>query len=397
MATLLLVVIYIAYIGLGVPDSLFGTAWPAIYTEMNLPISTANIVTILTCMGTIISSLLSARLINRFGTGIVTAVSTSLTAVALLGYSQSQNIYFICLCAVPLGFGAGAIDSAQNGYVAKHYNARHMNFLHCFYGVGVACSPFLMSFGLRHGNWRTGYLFAFTLQAIISIITIFALPLWNKAHPKMKMEEGEKPKTWSLWQQAKMPAIRATWLMFIASCGIEAICTTWGSTFLVEQKGAKVDVAALIVVLYFVGLALGRFTSGLFAKKLSSWRLIYIGCALLLSAIVLLVLPFRSVALSCVGLFLTGFGIGPIYPNLTHLTPVNFGEENSQAVIGSQMAIAYVGILFAPLLFGFLAQGIGLVIFPYALAVMFALFIYALIRIVTVLKKQEKYHPKELE
>ena len=147
----------------------------------------------------------------------------------------------------------------------------------------------------------------------------------------------------------------------------------------------------------FRGLALGRFTSGLFAKKLSSWRLIYIGCALLLSAIVLLVLPFRSVALSCVGLFLTGFGIGPIYPNLTHLTPVNFGEENAQSVIGSQMAMAYVGILFAPLLFGFLAQGIGLVIFPYALAVMFALFIYALIRIVTVLKKQEKYHPKELE
>lgn len=397
MATLLLVVIYIAYIGLGVPDSLFGAAWPAIYTEMDLPISAANFVTILTCMGTIISSLLSARLINRFGTGIVTAVSTSLTAIALLGYSQAGNIYFICLCAVPLGLGAGAIDAAQNNYVALHYNARHMNFLHCFYGVGVACSPYLMSLGLQHTGWRAGYLLAFILQAVISIVTIVALPLWKKAHPELKLEGEEKPKTWSLAQQAKMPAIRATWLMFIASCGIEAICTTWGSTFLVEQKGAKVDVAALIVVLYFVGLALGRFTSGLFAKKLSSWRLIYIGCGLLISAIVVLALPFRNVPLSCVGLFLTGFGIGPIYPNLTHLTPINFGEENSQSVIGSQMAIAYVGILFAPLLFGFLAQGIGLVIFPYALAFLFVLFVYALVRIVTVLKRQDKYHPKELE
>ena len=397
MATLLLVVIYIAYIGLGVPDSLFGTAWPAMYEEFDLPISTANIVTLLTTTGTIISSLLSARLINRFGTGIVTAVSTSLTAIALLGYSQSDNIYFLCLFCFPLGFGAGAIDAAQNGYVAVHYNARHMNFLHCFYGVGVAVSPFLMSLGLKLVGWRMGYLLAFGLQAVISIVTIIALPLWGKAHPENKQTKEEKFKTISLVQQAKMPAVRMAWLMFIASCGIESICTTWGSTFLVEKKGMAVDVAALMLVLYFAGLALGRFTAGVFAKKLSSWRLMQIGCCLIITAVVLLALPIHSVALACIGLFLTGFGIGPIYPNLMHLVPINFGEENAQAIIGSQMTATYLSILLTPITFGILAQEFGLVLFPYAIGVMFALFAYAFLRSICIFKKEGKYRPNELQ
>lgn len=398
MATLLLVVIYIAYIGLGVPDSLFGTAWPAIYAELGLPLSSANAVTLLISGGTVVSSLLSARLINRFGTGIVTAVSTTLTAIALLGFSFSGSLWALCLCAVPLGLGAGAIDAAQNNYVALHYNARHMSFLHCFYGVGVALSPYLMSLGIKSGNWRSGYFWAFLIQATISIITIVAIPLWKKAHPDVQSEEPaeEKPKTLSLLQMAKMPAIRATWLAFITSCAIESTCTQWGSTFFVSAKGVTADVAAKIVILYFAGLALGRFVSGLLAKKLTSWKLIYIGCGILFCALILLAIPVNNVIVACVGLFFTGFGIGPVYPNLTYLTPINFDKEQSQAVIGSQMALAYVGIMLAPILFGFLAQEITVKLFPYYLGLLFILFILSILRLISILKKQHRYEVQVL-
>lgn len=397
MATLLLVVIYIAFIGLGVPDSLFGTAWPAIYEELGLPVSSANAVTLLISGGTILSSLFSARMISRFGTGVVTAVSTTMTAIALLGFSLSGNLLFLCLCAVPLGLGAGAIDAAQNNYVALHYNARHMSFLHCFYGIGVACSPYLMSLGIKSGNWRSGYFWAFCLQAAISIVTILALPLWKKVrHEDTDDSETTQTKTLSIPAMAKLPEIRATWLIFIASCAIEATCTQWGSTFLVTTKGVSADLAALIVMLYFIGLALGRFTSGLLAKKLTSWKLIHIGCGILLCALVLLALPIPSLAMSCIGFFLTGFGIGPVYPNLTYLTPINFDKERSQAVIGSQMAFAYVGIMLAPIFFGFLAQTISANLFPYYLGLLFAIFIFAILRLIPILKKQNKYEIQTL-
>lgn len=397
MATLLLVVIYIAYIGLGVPDSLFGTAWPAIYVELGIPLSSANAVTLLISGGTVISSLLSAKLINRFGTGIVTAVSTSLTAVALLGFSFSGSIWALCLCAIPLGLGAGAIDAAQNNYVAIHYNARHMSFLHCFYGVGVAFSPYLMSLGIKSGNWRSGYFWAFLIQATISIITIVAIPLWKKAHPDVQTDEPEKKlKTLSLLQMAKMPAIRATWLAFITSCAIESTCTQWGSTFFVSAKGVSADVSAKIVILYFAGLALGRFVSGLLAKKLTSWKLIYIGCGILFCALILLAIPVDNVVVACVGLFFTGFGIGPVYPNLTYLTPINFDKEQSQAVIGSQMALAYVGIMLAPILFGFLAQAITVALFPYYIGILFVLFICSILRLISILKRQHRYEVQVL-
>ena len=395
MATLLLVVIYISYIGLGVPDSLFGTAWPAVYTEFGLPISAANAVTLLTSTGTIISSFASGRLVKRFGTGIVAAVSTALTALALFGFSISGNIYFLCLFAIPLGIGAGAIDVAQNSYVSLHYNARQMNFLHCFYGVGVAVSPYLMSLGLRGGDWRTGYLLAFGVQSVIAIIVILALPLWKRAHPPIQgLEEERKEKTLSLFAQMKRPAIRMTWLLFITSCSIEAVCTTWGSTFLVEVKGVSAEVAAKAVILYFLGLTLGRITAGLFANKLSPWSLMYIGCGVLAGAIILLALPISGLVLPCIGLFLTGFGVAPIFPNLTHLTPINFGKEQSSAVIGSQQGMAYVGIMFTPMLFGFLAQAISLHIFAYALGIIFVALLLAMLRLVYLLKKQGVYGKK---
>lgn len=372
MATLLLVVIYTAYIGLGVPDSLFGAAWPAIYPEFGIPVSLASIVSVSCTTGTITSSFLSARLIRRFGTARVTAVSTTMTALALLGFALSGNLLCLILSAIPLGLGAGAIDAAQNNYVALHYGANHMNFLHCFYGVGVMAGPYLMSLGIESGDWRNGYFMAFAIQAVIAVIMILALPLWNRAHPEKKEEEGEAAVDISVGALAKMPAVRATWLVFILSCGIESITINWGSTFLVQSRGLTPEAAARVTILYYLGFTLARFLSGVVAKWISSWTLIRIGLVALTVSAVLLLLPFDSLALSAVGLFLVGFGVGPIYPNLTYLTPRHFGEELSQAVIGSQMAFAYVGILFLPILLGVLLGYVGSFVFPIYYAVIFA-------------------------
>ncbi len=380
MATLLVIVIFIAYVGLGVPDSLLGTAWPAIYVELGIPLSTQSIITILTSCGTIFSSLMSGKLINRFGTGIVTAISTTITAIALLGFAFSNHLAFLCLSAVPLGLGAGAIDVAQNSYVANHYNARIMNWLHCFYGIGVAVSPFLMSFGIKQGDWRTGYLLACIVQSIISIITICAIPLWKKVHPNQTISvEEAKKRDVSLLKLVKIPAVRATWLIFMFSVGIESVCTSWGSSFLVESKGVVPSVSAQMVALYFIGLTLGRFVSGIFANKISPWNIIYASSGLQFLAIVLLIIPANNVILACVGLFFMGFAIGPMYPTMTYIAPINFGERLSQAVIGSQMATTYVSVMLAPMIFGLIADAVGTFIFPYALLTLFTLFLITLI------------------
>lgn len=390
MSTLLLLVIFTAYIGLGVPDSLFGSAWPAVYVELGLPLSSQSAVTITMSFATIISSLLSNRLINRFGTNVVTAVSTSVTAVALLGFVFSNHLVFLCLSAVPLGLGAGAIDVAQNTYVAKHYSARIMNFLHCFYGVGVAISPILMSVGLKVGGWRTGYFFAFIVQSIISIITIVALPLWKRVHPIEKLSvEEKKERNVSIIKLAKNPAVLAMWGVFIFSCGIESVCTAWSSTFFVTYKGLGASDSAQITALYFVGLTLGRFVSGLVARKLSSEKLITCGSVVILIAIVLLSLPTNEVVFAIIGLTLVGFGVGPIYPNFTYLTPKIFGEKKSQAVIGSQMAITYVSIMFSPLIFGLIAEKVGTIIFPYMLIILFILFAVSAIMLKVAVKKEK--------
>lgn len=396
MATLLLIVIYCAYIGLGVPDSLFGTAWPAIYQELDLPVSAASVVTMIISSGTIISSFMSTRIINRFGTAVATAVSTSLTALALLGFSQSGNFLFLCLFAVPLGLGAGTVDAAQNSYVAMHYNARQMSFLHCFYGIGVSVSPYLMSLGLRGGEWRKGYMLAFTLQAVISVITIIALPLWKKAHPQTKTEEEKKAATVPVLTLAKMPAVRATWMLFITSCGIEVISTHWSSTFLVQCRGITPEFAAVTTMLYFIGLAAGRFVSGLVANRIKPWPQIKIGCTVLFFGVVLMFLPVTGRLVSSIGLFLIGFGIGPMYPNITYLTPIHFGDRLSQAVIGSQMGFAYIGIMVLPIVFGGMAQFLSTAIFPYFQAALFLLTLLCMSLLQSSLKKM-KNTPDEVK
>lgn len=390
MATILLIIIYIAFIGLGIPDSLFGTAWPAIYREFDLPISAANYVNLLTTTGTVISSLLSARAINKFGTGKVTAVSTSLTAVALLGFSCSSSIWWLCLLAIPLGIGGGAIDVALNNYVALYYKASHMSFLHCFYGIGVSLSPYLMSIALSdNADWRMGYRTTFYFQIVISIITICALPIWGKIKNKETVEE-EKPRTVSISEMIKMPSIRAVGLMFIGSCAVEYICGAWGSTFLVNSRGMVVENAAKAITFYYMGMAVGRFLSGILSSKLSSWNIIKLGQAIVFVAILSLVFPLPS-KYAIIGLFMIGIGNGPVFPNLIHLTPKNFGKDISQSVIGLQMASAYIGIMAMPPIFGFLAQNISVNIFPYFILIMFMIMIIGEILLTRNLKRNNKY------
>ena len=367
MATLLLTVIYISFIGLGIPDSLFGTAWPAIYKEFGLPISCASFVSVTICCGTIVSSMLSARVIRRFGTNKVSAFSTALTAIALLGFSFSGNLPAMCLCAIPLGLGAGAIDTALNNYVALHYSAAHMSLLHCFFGIGVTVSPFVLSLVISgEAGWRGGYRIAFGIQLAITLLLSFTLPVWGKVHPKAERPEASSGKDLSLREVARIPGVKLMWCLFITSCAIECTCGNWASTFLVEYKHVPAEQAARIVMLYYVGMTLGRLLSGLLAARLDSWRIIKIGQIGLGAAMVILLLP-GGPGLAAAGMFLVGLGNGPMFPNFNYLTPQNFGEDASQAVMGTQMAASYAGIMAAPAVCGLLGQAVHMGIFPFYL------------------------------
>ncbi len=394
MATLLLVIIYIAYIGLGIPDSLFGTAWPVMHQDFDIPVWLAGYITPIFTIFSVISSMLSARLINRFGTGRVTAVSTALTAIGLIGTAFSPNIFFILIFSLPLGLGAGAVDAGLNNYVAVHYNAMHMSFLHCFYGVGVSISPYLMSLALGNNEWRAGYRGAGIIQIVISALVFMAIPLWGRAkHKYNTLDDGEggeiEPRTVGIFQLAKDPAIRFTWLCFFASCTIECISGTWGSTFLVQSKGFDADMAAEIVMFYYIGLTLGRFISGLMAAKLSPWKIMISGFGVMCAAVLMLILPLPEI-FACVGLFLIGLGNGPMYPNLTHLTPLNFGADISQSVIGSQMVAAYIGIMCMPGAFGMIVKAVGVGAFPWFNAVMYGLFVFSFTMLMNEVRKNKK-------
>ena len=374
MATLLLIVIYIAFIGLGIPDSLFGAAWPAIYGELGLPVSFATFFSLTSAICTFISSLFSSRLINKFGTYAVTAVSTALTAVALLGMSFSGNFLFLVLLAIPMGLGAGAIDSGLNNYVALHYNAMQMNFLHCFYGVGVSVSPYVLSFALGgEAGWRGGYRWIALVQLVITLILILSLPLWRK-HKQHRLEEApeEAPKTLSLKEQLKVKGLPVVWVLFFSAVAIEFCAGSWGSTFLVEHKHLAVDLAAKTVTFYYLGIAVGRFVAGLLSLKLKPNQLVLLGIVVTGAGLVILALPFGP-TVSAIGLFLCGFGISPIYPNLMHVTPMVFGRDVSQSVVGSQMAAGVLGGMIAPALFGQVAQHLHVGLFPYFLGLFFVL------------------------
>lgn len=389
MATTLLIIIYIAFIGLGIPDSLFGTAWPAIYSEFELPISFGSFVTVIVSCGTVLSSVISSKIISRLGTNKVSAYSTLLTALALLGFSFAPNLWVMCFLAIILGIGAGAIDVALNNYVALHYSATHMSFLHCFYGVGVSVSPYILSLVIAgKSGWRGGYRIAFAIQLIITLLLFLSLPLWNKVHSGESKSEENTHKDLSFGSVLKIPGVKMMCSLFIASCAIECTCGGWGSTFLVEYKHLPAEKAAQIIMIYYIGMTLGRFLSGVLAAKLHSWKIIKLGQIVMGLALLLLILP-GGVYLCALGMFLIGLGNGPLFPNFNYLTPENFGSDVSQSVIGIQMASAYIGIMLAPTLCGLLGQVFGMVIFPYYLILFYAIMIPVTIRIKTVLKRTE--------
>lgn len=389
MATLLLIIIYIAFIGLGVPDSLIGSAWPAIHTELNIPVEAVSIITLIISGCTVLSSMFSAKILNKLGTAKITALSTAMTAIALLGYAFAPTFWFMIPLAVVLGLGAGAIDSGLNNYVALHFKASHMNFLHCFYGVGVSLSPYLMSQALSNIGWRGGYRYAFYVQLGITVLLIISVPLWKKTASAEETEE-EKEINLTLSQMVKMPEVRLVWVIMLATNAIEYACGVWGSTYLVEEKGFKTEHGALALTVYYVGMSIGRFVSGLLADKISTWKRIGIGAFILAPAVAIMLLPLHG-AVSVIGLFLIGLGNGSIYPNMIHLTPHNFGKEVSQSIMGSQIAFAYIGVMLAPPAVSLISGFFGIKIYPVLIAVLYVAMVIALRCFVNRLKKQGKY------
>lgn len=386
MATLLLFFIYIAFIGLGIPDSLLGTAWPAIYQDFQVPIASLNILTLVLQGATVIASLNSARLIRTLGTNKTVVISTFATAIGLFGFSLAPNFLWLVFCSIPLGLGGGAIDAALNNYVALHYQAIHMNFLHCFYGIGITMSPLLMSQILGGGqSWHQGYRSMFFVQLVIAFLMVFSQPLWGKVQAKWaQVQEESQPKQISLFHLSKNPKVRLVWLVFISSCGLEFTSGIWGASYFVQVREIPVAAAAGVLTFYYLGMTLGRFFSGVLSRFLTTWQIIFIGEGIIFGALLLLIFPLPQ-TFAALPLFFIGLGNGPLFPNFTHLTPKTFGRNYSQAVIGSQMAAAYIGVMLIPPLFGWLADQWSLHLFPF-----FLLLLTILLTAASYLLKNEK-------
>ena len=372
MLTLLLVIIYIAFISLGLPDAILGSAWPILHQDLNVPISYAGIETMIVAGGTIISSLFSAKFTRKFGTGKVTTFSVVLTAVALLGIGFSPNFIWICLLGIPLGLGAGAVDSALNNFVALHYKAKHMNWLHCFWGIGATSGPFIMSiYLLKENGWRKGYMTIGIIQVILVICLILSLPLWKSIaidnEEEVKKNDGVKIATLLKLNGAK-PAL----VSFFCYCAIELTTGLWVSSYLVVSNSLSSEVAAKWVSLYYLGITVGRFLSGFIAIKLNNKKMIRMGQAICIIGGILLSITYSS-NIQLIGLICIGLGCAPIYPAMLHETPNRFGKELSQGIMGIQMATAYIGSTFVPPLFGVLSQVLGFKILPYFLLILMVL------------------------
>ena len=366
MFSLLLAVIYLAFISLGLPDSLLGSVWPTIYQEFNVPVSYAGAIFMIISAGTIFSSLQSDRLTKSLGTGKVTAFSVLMTAVALFGFSISHSYWMLVLWAIPYGLGAGSVDASLNNYVALHYKSHHMSWLHCMWGVGASIGPYIMSFALVNGQtWNMGYRYISLIQVALTIIIMLSLPLWKKRPVISDIQEAEngKDKVLTLKEIFNIPGAKQLMLMFFCYCALEQTAGLWASSYLVLQHGFDLEVATSYGSLFFIGITLGRAISGFITMKLNDKQMIYLGQGLILIGIIIMCLPLgHQVAL--MGLVTIGLGCAPIYPCIIHSTPSNFGKDKSQAIIGVQMASAYVGNLLMPPLFGIIANHISAIVFP---------------------------------
>ena len=362
MASLLLALIYLAFISLGLPDSLLGSAWPVMQGELQVPLSFAGVITMIIAGGTIVSSLFAARVIRRLGTGFVTALSVALTAIALFGFSLSHSPAALCLWAVPYGLGAGAVDSALNNYAAIHFSSRHMSWLHAFWGVGVTISPNIMSFCLaRNLGWTTGYRSVAILQVVLTAVLLLSLPLWKGAKPEA---DSAAPKALTIPQALKIPGVSFVLLAFFGFCALECTAGLWASSYLVEFRQVDVETAARFAALFYLGETAGRFLNGLVADRFGDVKMIRVGILTMLAGVVLVGLPLKNDIPALTGLVVIGLGAAPVYPCIIHSTPFRFGAEYSQALVGIQMASAYVGSTFMPPLFGLLAQHVTIGLYP---------------------------------
>lgn len=363
MFALLLAIIYIAFISLGLPDALLGSSWPAIYREFEVPVSYMGIISMIIAGGTVISSLQSDRLTKRFGTGKVTVASVLMTAFALFGFSISQSFVSLCLWAVPYGLGAGSVDASLNNYVALHYASRHMSWLHCMWGIGASIGPSIMGFALTGGqSWNMGYRYIALFQVVLTAILFFSLPLWN-GDPRESGEPDTSREVLSLHQIWNIPGAREVMFLFFCYAAIEQTTGLWASSYLVMHRGLTSETAAGFASLFFIGITVGRMISGFLTMKWNDAQMIRLGQGIILFAVVLLSLPL-SKGVSYVSFVLMGLGCAPIYPCIIHSTPEHFGADRSQAVIGVQMAAAYVGTTLMPPFFGLMARHIGIFLLP---------------------------------
>lgn len=380
MTQLLLAIIYLAFIGLGLPDSLLGSAWPTMYQQFGVPISYAGIISMIISAGTIVSSLQSDRLTKKLGTGKVTAISVAATAVALFGFSFSHSFWALCLWAIPYGLGAGSVDASLNNYVALHYESRHMSWLHCMWGVGATAGPYIMGIALSMGQgWNMGYRYIGIIQVVLTAVLVFSLPLWkgrksttenlqNAEMEQLLENVSEKAdttaeKALSLREILKIAGAKEVMLCFFCYCALEQTAGLWASSYLTLHKGVSSETAAIFASLFYIGITVGRAISGFITMKLNDTQMVRLGQSIIVLGIMAMVLPGSNV-LALAGLILIGLGCAPIYPCVIHSTPAHFGADKSQAIIGVQMAFAYIGILAMPPLFGVLASRISVALLP---------------------------------
>lgn len=376
MFQLLLIIIYLSFISLGLPDSLLGSAWPSMYPQLEVPVSYAGIISMIIAVGTIISSLQSDRLTRRLGTGRVTAFSVGMTAAALFGFSVSGSFWQLCLWAIPYGLGAGSVDASLNNYVALHYESRHMSWLHCMWGVGASVGPYIMGYVMTGGgSWKSGYRSIALIQIVLTAILICSLPLW-KGRPQIVNETGEavEAKPLSLKEVLSIRGVKEVLLCFFCYCALEQTTGLWASSYLTLHKGVPAETAATFASMFFIGITVGRAISGFITMKLSDTQMIRLGQGIIGCGIVVLLLPLGAAA-SLVGFTLIGLGCAPVYPCIIHSTPAHFGAEQSQAIIGIQMASAYVGTCLMPPVFGLIANYITVKLLPVYLLAILALMI----------------------
>ena len=375
MIQLLLPIIYLAFISLGLPDSLLGSAWPSMYPLLGVPVSYAGILSMIISFGTIVSSLNSDRLTRALGAGRVTAISVGMTAAALFGFSVSTQFWMLCLWAVPYGLGAGSVDAALNNYVALHYESRHMSWLHCMWGIGTMVSPMVMGRVLAGGGpWTAGYRYIALFQIALTAVLFLSLPLWQKRTDETA-EGGTAPQALSLGQVFRLPGAKEVMLCFFCYCALETTAELWASSYLTLTRGVAADTAASFASLFYIGITAGRAACGFLTLKLSDTQMIRLGQGVLAVGVAALLVPGPQL-LALAGLVLVGVGCAPIYPSIIHATPDHFGADRSQAVIGIQMASAYVGNLVMPPLFGLLANNITPALFPFYLLALLVLMVF---------------------